>query len=130
MPEETLTAWRKDELSTSVLVDHREAKGRIDITDHDHTLEQLRGVYGEASEWMDLERLYREMIDPRSCPDDATAARYFLNRSMATVDAWIASRNLVVDRVEQLLAELRAQPAVDLAMLAVANRQLRGLIAG
>ncbi|PWC36664.1 NAD-glutamate dehydrogenase [Azospirillum sp. TSO35-2] len=48
----------------------------------------------------------------------------------AAVDAWIASRHLVVDRVEQLLAELRAQPAVDLAMLAVANRQLRGLIAG
>ena len=48
----------------------------------------------------------------------------------AAVDAWIASRSLVVDRVEQLLAELRAQPAVDLAMLAVANRQLRGLIAG
>jgi glutamate dehydrogenase len=48
----------------------------------------------------------------------------------AAVDAWIASRSLVVERVEQLLAELRAQPAVDLAMLAVANRQLRGLIAG
>jgi hypothetical protein len=88
--EETLTAWRKDELSKSVLVDHREAKGRIDITDHDHTLEQLRQVYGEAAEWMDLERIYREMTDPRSCPDDATAARYFLNRSVATVDAWIA----------------------------------------
>ncbi|MBP2302924.1 NAD-glutamate dehydrogenase [Azospirillum picis] len=48
----------------------------------------------------------------------------------AAVDAWIASRHLVVERVEQLLAELRAQPAIDLAMLAVANRQLRGLIAG
>ena len=48
----------------------------------------------------------------------------------AAVDGWIASRSLVVERVEQLLAELRAQPAVDLAMLAVANRQLRGLIAG
>ncbi|QCG89201.1 NAD-glutamate dehydrogenase [Azospirillum sp. TSH100] len=48
----------------------------------------------------------------------------------AAVDGWIASRTLVVERVEQLLAELRAQPAVDLAMLAVANRQLRGLIAG
>ena len=45
----------------------------------------------------------------------------------AAVDAWIASRNLVVDRVEQLLAELRAQPAVDLAMLAVANRQTKAL---
>jgi phage terminase large subunit-like protein len=88
--EETLTAWRKDELSRSVLVDHREAKGRVDITDRDHTLEQLRHVYGEAADWMDLERIYREMTDPRSCPDEATAARYFLNRSIATVDAWIA----------------------------------------
>jgi phage terminase large subunit-like protein len=88
--EETLTAWRKDELSTSVLVDHREAKGRVEITDRAHTMTQLRQVYGEAADWMDLDRLYREMTDPRSCPDEATAARYFLNRSIATVDAWIA----------------------------------------
>ncbi|MGF7176429.1 NAD-glutamate dehydrogenase [Azospirillum doebereinerae] len=46
------------------------------------------------------------------------------------VEEWIARRRPVVERVEQLLAELRAQPAIDLAMLAVANRQLRGLIAG
>jgi hypothetical protein len=39
---------------------------------------------------MDLDRIYREMLDPRSCPDEATAARYFLNRPMSTVDAWIA----------------------------------------
>ena len=48
----------------------------------------------------------------------------------AAVEAWIVRRRPVVERVEQLLAELRAQPAIDLAMLAVANRQLRGLIAG
>ena len=48
--EETLTAWRKGELSPSVLVDHREAKGKIDITDADHTMKQLRQVYGVASE--------------------------------------------------------------------------------
>lgn len=88
--EETLTAWRKGELSASVHVDHREAKGRIDITDEPHTLAQLRQVYGAASAWMDLGRIYREMCDPRSCPDDATAARYFLNRPMSTQDAWIA----------------------------------------
>mgnify|MGYP000936422862 CR=1 FL=1 len=46
------------------------------------------------------------------------------------VEAWAAQRRAAVDRVEQLLAELRAQPAADLAMLAVANRQLRGLTAG
>lgn len=88
--EETLTAWRKGELSAAVHVDHREAKGRVDIEDRPHTMHQLRQVYGAASEWMDLDRVYREMIDPRSCPDVATAARYYLNRPMAGQDAWIA----------------------------------------
>lgn len=88
--EETLTAWRKGELSPRVYVNHREAKGRIDIRDEDHTMRQLRYVYGASSEWQDLDRKYRDMLDPRICPDDATAARYFLNRPMSTVDAWIA----------------------------------------
>ncbi len=48
----------------------------------------------------------------------------------APVDGWIARHRAVVDRVEQLLSELRTQPHIDLAMLAVANRQLRGLTAG
>ncbi|OQO89921.1 hypothetical protein B1813_18955 [Saccharomonospora piscinae] len=87
--EETLTAWRRKELSPSVYVNHREAKGRIDIDDRDHTMAQLRQVYGAAAEWMDLDRIYREMNDPRSCPDEATAARYFLNRPLSTQDAWI-----------------------------------------
>lgn len=89
--EETLTAWRKGDLSKSVYVNHREAKGKIDIDDRDHTMRQLRYVYGSAAEWMDLDRIYREMLDPRSCPDTATAARYFLNRPMSTKDAWIAT---------------------------------------
>lgn len=96
--EDTLTAWRKGELSESVYVNHREAKGRVNIADKTHTMTQLRQVYGAASAWMDLERIYREMVDPRSCPDDATAARYFLNRPMATKDAWIAT-----DIIERLV---------------------------
>jgi hypothetical protein len=88
--EETLTAWRKGVLSPSVHVDHREAKGRVDIDDAPHTMAQLRQVYGSASAWMDLDRIYREMLDPRSCPDVETAARYFLNRPMSGQDAWIA----------------------------------------
>jgi phage terminase large subunit-like protein len=88
--EETLTAWRKGELAKTVLVDHREAKGRIDLDDEAHTLAQLRQVYGAAAEWMDLDRIYREMRDPRSCPDVETAARYYLNRPMSGQDAWIA----------------------------------------
>jgi phage terminase large subunit-like protein len=109
--EETLTAWRKSELSAAVLVDHREAKGRVDITDEAHTLEQLRGVYGSAAEWMDLERIYREMRDPRSCPDEATAARYFLNRSIATVDAWIAK-----DVVEALQTTRVVEPGEPITL--------------
>jgi hypothetical protein len=30
------------------------------------------------------------MLDPRKCPDEATAARYYLNRPLSTRDAWIA----------------------------------------
>nr|MBA2529230.1 hypothetical protein [Euzebyales bacterium] len=88
--EDTLTAWRKGELAPSVLVDHREAKGRIDLDDEGHTLAQLRHVYGAAAEWMDLPRIYRDMRNPRVCPDTATAARYYLNRAIAHQDAWLA----------------------------------------
>ena len=110
--EETLTAWRKDNLSPAVLVDHREAKGRVDIPNREHTLRQLRQVYGPAAEWMDLNRIYREMTDPRSCPDEATAARYFLNRSMSTVDAWIAKD--VVERQIRLGDVVAAGEAICL----------------
>ncbi|NNG36933.1 hypothetical protein [Nakamurella aerolata] len=94
--EDTLTAWRKGELSSTVYVNHREAKGRVDISDRPHTMAQLRDVYGAAAEWMDLDRIYREMTDPRSCPDEETAARYFLNRPMSGKDAWIP--DAVVER--------------------------------
>jgi phage terminase large subunit-like protein len=88
--EQTLTAWRKKELPETVYVSHREAKGPIRLDDKEHTLRQLKQVYGPAAAWMDMPRLYREMRDPRSCPDDATAARYFLNRGIPSSDAWIA----------------------------------------
>lgn len=92
--EETLTAWRKGELSKTVHVDHREAKGRIDLDDTDHTISQLRQVYGPAMDpergWMDAFEVLETMRDPRSCPDVETAARYYLNRPMSGRDAWIA----------------------------------------
>lgn len=92
--EQKLTAWRKGELDSSTYVDHREAKGRIDIHDRPHTLAQLRGLYGpamdSASGWMAAEDTYKVMLDPTQCPDEATAARYYLNRPMSTIDAWIA----------------------------------------
>lgn len=88
--EETLTSWRKGTLDPRTYVNHREAKGRIDIADKAHTMRQLAYVYGASVPWQDLDHKYRQMCDPRICPDEATAARFYLNRSMATSDAWIA----------------------------------------
>lgn len=88
--EQTLTAWRTKSLGPRVLVDHVEAKGRVDVNDRDYTMRQLRQVYAAASEWADLEGFYDKMTDPKVCPDEATAARYYLNRAMSTANAWIA----------------------------------------
>ncbi|MHA1600677.1 MAG: NAD-glutamate dehydrogenase [Alphaproteobacteria bacterium] len=46
------------------------------------------------------------------------------------VDRWIATRRPLVARTEQLLAEMKTTGTPDLAMLAVANRQLRSMVAG
>jgi phage terminase large subunit-like protein len=111
--EAVLTAWRKGELPNADrwLVDHREAKGRIDLEDREHTLAQLRQVYGAAAEWMDLERIYRSMRDPTECADDATAARYFLNRALSTKDAWIP-----VDVVERQARVEVVEPGTPVAL--------------
>ena len=45
----------------------------------------------------------------------------------AMVEAWQASNGRTIERAGQLLAELRAVPAPDVAMLSVALRELRGL---
>jgi phage terminase large subunit-like protein len=92
--EQKLTSWRKGTLDSSVYVDHREARGKIDIKDRAHTLKQLRQVYGAAMDpetgWMEPERVYQDMLDPTVCRDEAEAARYYLNRPMSGRDAWIA----------------------------------------
>ncbi|MDE1148875.1 MAG: NAD-glutamate dehydrogenase [Azospirillaceae bacterium] len=48
----------------------------------------------------------------------------------ALIDAWLASKAGPVERIQSLLAELRGVAHLDVAMLAVAARQLRGLTAG
>ena len=45
-------------------------------------------------------------------------------------EVWLERRRQPVERIDQLVAELRALDHVDLSMLAVANRRLRGLMAG
>ena len=46
------------------------------------------------------------------------------------IETWIGSRNGAVERTCRLLDDLRASESVDLAMLSVANGQLRNLLAG
>jgi glutamate dehydrogenase len=44
------------------------------------------------------------------------------------VESWLANRTRVVERVDQTMSDVKAAPAVDLAMLTVASRQLRSLV--
>ncbi|MBK1696953.1 NAD-glutamate dehydrogenase [Rhodovibrio salinarum] len=46
------------------------------------------------------------------------------------VEAWAHSRQALVTRTEQLVTELRSAGSPDLAMLAVANRQLKSMVSG
>ncbi|MFQ5971721.1 MAG: hypothetical protein ACE5Q3_05265, partial [Alphaproteobacteria bacterium] len=46
------------------------------------------------------------------------------------IDTWLDGRRQIVERTGALFAELRGAPEIDLAMLTVANRQLRALVAG
>lgn len=79
--ENVLEAWRAGKLPNAAhwLVDHREAVGVVDLENRQHTMNQLRYVYGAASSWMDLDRIYRTMLDPTECETPEVAARYFLN---------------------------------------------------
>lgn len=108
--------WRRGELGPEWLIHHREAKGRIDIYDRARTLRQLREVYGPAmdpdSGWMLAEDIYADMLDVTICPDVQTAARYYLNRSMAGSDAWIAKP--LVER--QVLADEVVEPGTPITI--------------
>jgi glutamate dehydrogenase len=46
------------------------------------------------------------------------------------IDGWAESRAGAVERTRQLLGDIKGAASVDLAMLAVANRQLRAMLAG
>jgi glutamate dehydrogenase len=44
------------------------------------------------------------------------------------VDAWLAARQRVVERIDQIMTDVKASATIDLAMLTVASRQLRALV--
>lgn len=88
--EDTLTKWRKGELSSRVYVNHREARGKIDLDDEERTRRQLEYVYGDSAAWQDLDRKYLERHDTRIYADESEFVRYALNRPQSGHDAWIA----------------------------------------
>lgn len=70
-----------------LLFDHRDGPVPEPWGDDDQMLASLTAAYGEASEWMDLDRILSEIRDPKT--SKASAARYFLNRPVAESDVWI-----------------------------------------
>lgn len=59
------------------LFDHRQAPPVPDFGDDDQLRAALVDVYGDAAEWMDIERLIAEARDP--AVDESDFRRYFLN---------------------------------------------------
>ena len=61
----------------------------------------------------------------------AVAARVVASEGAGdgAVESWIAHNQPVIARNEALFTDLRSSDRLDLAMLAVANRQMRSLIA-
>src|SRR5690606_11588797 len=56
----------------------------------------------------------------RTCQDDEELS--------TLLEAWIESKRPIVARTGQLISELQAAASPDFAMLAVANRQLKGML--
>lgn len=88
--EDTLTRHRKGELSSRVFVNHREAKGKIDLDDEERTKRQLIHVYGDSVPWQDIDRKFSERRDTRIYEDESQFVRYALNRPQSGKNAWIA----------------------------------------
>ncbi|ATE56154.1 MULTISPECIES: hypothetical protein [Actinosynnema] len=97
---QTTTMYRRGELSVAettfreykergaelgLYVNHRQASGKFDLADKEHTLRQIRQARGKAH-FLDPERIYRKMLRQQ---DPADAERYFLNRGSVASDTWI-----------------------------------------
>lgn len=69
----------------SLLFDHREAKGKLDLANKAKTIEQIKQARGLAL-FINPERVYRQMTKPGTLPEDAE--RYYLNRARAGSDTY------------------------------------------
>lgn len=78
----------------SFLFDHRQGPPVVDFHDDGQIVASLREAYGEASAWMDFDRLLAEAAEARADVDHrrrvADFKRYFLNQPTAKQEAvWI-----------------------------------------
>jgi phage terminase large subunit-like protein len=70
-----------------LLFDHRQGPEGFDYSDDDQLRAALADAYGDAAEWMDLDRMVAEARDPASREGDFR--RYFLNQPTRPADSWI-----------------------------------------
>lgn len=68
-----------------LLLDHRQASGKLDLTNKAKTIAQIIEARGQAT-FINPEKVYRKMTDPRMLPEDAE--RYYLNRARAGSDSY------------------------------------------
>ena len=122
---------------------------RIARTDAHHGVEEVARVYFGVGARFSLDRLrsassniaaetpwqktaLTTMVDDLFAYQSALASRVITETNGAKgadpVEQWLAARPRVVERVDQTMNEFRAAASVDLAMLAVTSRQLRGLV--
>lgn len=97
--KEEIAAGRAKPDPSSVL-DHREGPEPRNWNDDRQLRTSLRKGYGPAAEWMDLDRIIREIRRPTTDPADAR--RYFLNRHAPVVaDGWLKDYPGVWDRCSE-----------------------------
>lgn len=73
-----------------ILVDHREAPEKVDISDDDDLEAALREVYGDKAHIVDIRNMIRVNFR-RPGADIPNARRYFLNQRVKASGKWIAA---------------------------------------
>ena len=120
---------------------------RISRRDADHGVEEVARVYFGLGARFGLDRLraatngiaaetpwqksaLQALVDDLFTYQSLLASRVITETNGAgdPVEAWLAKRPRVVERVDQTMHDFRASTTVDLAMLSVASRQFRALV--
>lgn len=85
------TAKASERQSAGVYFDTREPPGheKIDMTDPEQLRPALEFAYGDSMQWVDIDRLIEEILDPATDPNDAR--RYYLNVAAPSSD-WAFDR--------------------------------------